>query len=63
MEIFHGLKFKSFIENAIKEQKKLEAILVNETNTRSTSMNPCQLPLAFTLIFYLKRNTLLRCYY
>ena len=24
MEIFHGLKFKSFIENAIKEQKELD---------------------------------------
>ena len=23
MEIFHGLKFKSFIENAIKKQKEL----------------------------------------
>ena len=24
MEIFHGLKFKSFIENAIKKQKELD---------------------------------------
>ena len=32
-----------------------ETILVNETNTPYTSIDPYRLPLAFTLFFYLER--------
>ena len=34
-----------------------KAILVNETNTPYTSINPYRLPLAFTLFFYLEKTT------
>ena len=38
-----------------------ETILVNETNAPYTSIDPCRLPPAFTLFFYLERTIKDQC--